>query len=129
MSRGLGHIQRECLRVIAEYEAAGIRPTTFTIVAEVYHVERDQDGNRMCTDAQHVAIKRALAGLRRKGLVVSYRDTGFTPGGTKTDRAIAAELGVSLSTMRRARENAGHRYQNAQRCCLWSMPPSPPQAQ
>jgi hypothetical protein len=69
MSRGLGRIQREALRVIAGYEAAGKRPTTFTIAAEIYRVERDQDGNRWVNDAQHTATKRALANLRRKGLV------------------------------------------------------------
>jgi hypothetical protein len=38
MARRLGRIQRGCLRVIEEYEAAGKRPTTFNIAAEVYQV-------------------------------------------------------------------------------------------
>ena len=33
------------------------RPTTFNIAAEVYRVRRDQHGNRMVSDAQHVATK------------------------------------------------------------------------
>ena len=46
MSRGLGWVQRECLRAIAEYEKAnGRSPTTYNITAEVYQVERDEDGN------------------------------------------------------------------------------------
>ena len=53
MAWRLGRIQRGCLRVIEEYEAAGKRPTTFNIAAEVYQVRRDQCGNRMVSDAQH----------------------------------------------------------------------------
>jgi hypothetical protein len=63
MSRGLGQIQRECLRVIEAYAARCKMVTTFTIVAEVYQIKRDRRGNRMCNDAQHTAVKRALAGL------------------------------------------------------------------
>lgn len=121
MSRGLGRTQRECLRVIESYEAAGKRPTTFNIAAEIYQVERDQDGNRMINDAQHVATKRALANLRRKGLVAAYRDMSVTPHGAKTDRALAAKTGVSVSTFRRVHEKAGEAYRNAERCCLWSI--------
>jgi hypothetical protein len=64
MSKGLGRIQRGCLRVIEEYEAAGKRPTTFNIAAEVYRVRPDR-----LSDAQHAATKRALASLQQKGLV------------------------------------------------------------
>ena len=59
MSRGLGRIQRECLRVIGEREAAGKESVTYNIVADVYRIEPDQDGNRMCNEAQHTAVKRA----------------------------------------------------------------------
>ena len=69
MAWRLGRIQRGCLRVIEEYEAAGKRPTTFNIAAEVYQVRRDQCGNRMVSDAQHFSTERALALLSRKGLV------------------------------------------------------------
>lgn len=73
MSRGFGWVQRDCLRVIEQFERAGILPTTFNIVAEVYRVEPDEAGNRWVTDAQHVAVKRALGGLRRKGLIFGKR--------------------------------------------------------
>ena len=69
MSKGLGRIQRGCLRVIEDYEAVGKRPTTFNIAAEVYRVRRDEHGNRMVSDAQHAATKRALASLGRMGLI------------------------------------------------------------
>jgi hypothetical protein len=94
MSKGLGRIQRGCLRVIEEYEAAGKRPTTFNIAAEVYRVRRDQRGNRMVSDAQHIATKRALAALRRMGLVTGQQHL---------------ELARSISDGR------------SERCCLWSM--------
>jgi hypothetical protein len=61
---GLGRIQRGCLRVIEECEAAGRRPTMLSIASEVYRVRPDR-----LSEAQHVATRRALASLRRKGLV------------------------------------------------------------
>ncbi len=101
MSRGLGRIERECLRVIADYEAAGKEPTTFNIAAEVYRVERDKNGNRMINDAQHVAAKRALASLRRKGLVTGQQKVIVIDG----ERILA----VVRSDGRRA-----------ERCCFWA---------
>ena len=98
MSRGLGKIQRECLRVIESYESAGTRPTTFSVTAEVYQVERDRHGNRMISDAQHTAIKRALANLRRRDLVVGQRDMGLCQ-----------------------RLADGSYSGRAERCCLWSI--------
>src|SRR5262249_18837820 len=95
--------------------------TTFNIAAEIYQVKRGRDGNRMINDAQHVATKRALANLRRKGLVAGHRDASVTPYGTKSDRAIAAENNISITTMRRVREQLGQAYANAERCCLWSI--------
>jgi hypothetical protein len=102
MSRGLGRIQRECLRVIAEYEAAGRRPTTFNIAAEIYRVRRDRDGNRTINDAQHVATKRALANLRRKGMVTGQQDITVHPDGTRIFSFVGAD-GL-----------------HAERCCFWS---------
>jgi hypothetical protein len=99
MFKGLGRIQRGCLRVIAEYEAAGKRPTTFNIAAEVYRVRRDQRGNRMVSEAQHVGTKRALASLRQKGLVTGQQHF---------------ELVRSIYDRR------------AERCCFWSMVRSDP---
>ena len=103
MSRGLGRIQREALRVIAGYEAAGKRPTTFTIAAEIYRVELDQDGNRWVNDAQHTATKRALANLRRKGLVSGQQEIHVGADGKKMLVIVGAD-GV-----------------HAERCCLWSL--------
>jgi hypothetical protein len=113
------------LRVIEMYEHAGKRPNTFNIAAEVYQVEPDQDGNRLISEAQHVATKRALASLRRKGLVAGQRDPSASPTCSKSDRAIAAEIGVSVSTMRRARVAAGERYAKVEQCCLWSRQAAP----
>jgi hypothetical protein len=97
MSRGLGQIQRECLRIIEMYQAAGKEPTTFNIAAEVYQVERDHNGSRMINDAQHTATKRALANLRRAGLVTGRQDL-----------TICQKL------------NDGSYNGRAERCCLWS---------
>jgi hypothetical protein len=105
MSRGLGRIERECLRVIAEHEAAGKeRPTTFTIVAEVYQIERDRNGDRMCNEAQHTAVKRALAGLRRKGLVAGQQELFVGRDGQR-------HLGLARSPT----DGRG------ERCCFWSI--------
>lgn len=94
MSRGLGRIQRGCLRVIEEYEAVGKSPTTFAIAAEVYRIRRDQNGNRRISDAQHVATKRALASLGRMGLVAGQQH---------------------LERMRSGEDS------NSERCCFWSI--------
>ena len=66
MSRrfGLGRIQRGCLRLIGEYEAAGKRPTMLNIASEVYRVRPDR-----LSEAQQVATRRALTTLRQRGLV------------------------------------------------------------
>jgi hypothetical protein len=78
MPKGLGRIQRGCLRVIEEYKVAGKRPTTLDIAAEVYQVRPDRLSN-----AQHVATKRALASLRRKGLVSGQQDISVHAGKAK----------------------------------------------
>ena len=76
MSKGLGRIQRGCLRVIEEYDAAGKRPTMLNIASEVYRVRPDR-----LSDAQHVATRRALTSLRQKGLVSGQGDIQFAPEG------------------------------------------------
>jgi hypothetical protein len=88
--------------VIEKYEAAGKEPTTFNIAAEVYQIKRGRLGNRTVSDAQHVAIKRALANLRRKGLVSGQQDITVCPDGTR----ILARLSADGRT--------------AERCCFWS---------
>jgi hypothetical protein len=72
MSKGLGRIQRGCLRVLVECEAAGKRPTMLNIASEVYRVRPDR-----LSEAQHVATRRALTSLRQKGLVSGQEDIQF----------------------------------------------------
>jgi hypothetical protein len=103
MSKGLGWTQRECLRVIESYELNGKEPTTFNIAAAVYSVPRDRRGNRTITDAQHVATKRALAGLRRKGLVTGQQAIHVGRGG-KRILALLQQDGL-----------------HAERCCFWTI--------
>jgi hypothetical protein len=68
MSRGLGCVQRACLGRILKYEEEGKRwPTTFNIAAEIYQIKRKAKGNRLVSNAQHVATKRALESLQRQG--------------------------------------------------------------
>jgi len=64
MSKGLGRIQRGCLRILGEYEAAGKRPTMLNIASEVYRVKPDR-----LSYEQHAATRRALGSLQQKGLV------------------------------------------------------------
>ena len=76
MSRGPGRVQNGCLSAIAICERKGGKgelPTTYDIVAHVYRLTRDEDSNYWITDAQHVAVKRALANLQRKGRVIGFR--------------------------------------------------------
>ena len=74
MSRGLGWVQSACLVIVKRHE--GKRwPSTYTIAADVYQVKPDRNGDRLINDAQHVAVKRALEGLQRKGMVFGFRDT------------------------------------------------------
>jgi hypothetical protein len=74
MSRGFGKVQWGCLLSIWNYERKGrASPTTFDIAVDIYKVERDENGDRPISDAQHVAVKRALAGLQRQGRVIGFR--------------------------------------------------------
>ena len=71
MSRGLGKVQSGCLMAIYWAERGGKPPpTTYDIAAAVYHTEVNDDGYHL-TDAQHVAVKRALEGLQRKAPTTS----------------------------------------------------------
>jgi len=66
------------MRSIRLREDAGARwPSTYTIVADVFQIERAADGNRLCSDTQHAAVKRALASLHRKGLIIGFRDVSL----------------------------------------------------
>lgn len=68
MSKGLGRIERDILTVLQTRPMA-----TVSIVIAVYGIEvpaaswrYEQD---FITDAQHSAVRRALATLKRKGMV------------------------------------------------------------
>jgi hypothetical protein len=103
MSRGLGWVQRECLRIIG---SAPKNPTTYQVAAEVFQVKADEYGDRMITEAQHVATKRALASLRSKGLVKSRED---------------AEIEDGKKSFQHVRPGT-HR---AERCCFWTIAGKP----
>jgi hypothetical protein len=101
MSRGLGRTQRECLRAIARHPEGA---TTFTIAADAYDVQPDRDGNRMVSEAQHGATKRALAGLQRAGLVIGKQDMGVSQrlrDGTYNGRAERCCIWVSVPRRRK----------------------------
>lgn len=67
MSRGLGWLQRAVWNML---DAEDRRMDTFEIAATVYSVQRDEGGNRWVSDAQHAAVRRALASLARQGKAV-----------------------------------------------------------
>jgi hypothetical protein len=80
MGRGLGWVQRECLLVIRGYEDEAEQwPTTYDIAATVYQAEPDGEGTRWISNAQHVAVKRALEALQRKGRIIGFRDAAYSP--------------------------------------------------
>jgi hypothetical protein len=72
VSRGLGMVQRGCLTTIEKFERKGRTPTTYDVVVAVYRLRRGQ----WMKEAQYVAVKRALASLRRQGRIVCWRDYG-----------------------------------------------------
>jgi hypothetical protein len=100
MCRGLGRIQRDCLRVLA----VGERLTTFTIAAEVYQVKPDKNGIRWINNAQHVATGRALVNLREKGLIKGKQEVDVRPDGRK------------IFWLAKSRTDG-----RGERCCFWSM--------
>jgi hypothetical protein len=69
MSRGYGKVQNGCLIAIWHAEQAGEMPSTYDIAAAVFRTEVNDDGYHL-SDAQHVAVKRALGGLQRQGKVI-----------------------------------------------------------
>jgi hypothetical protein len=88
MSKGFGAVQRAALAAIERREAAWAGepkiedfPTTYTVACDGYEVPADANGSRLCNDAQHAAIRRALLGLERAGLVVAVRPVGFCAPG------------------------------------------------
>lgn len=82
MSRGWGTVQRAVMELLEE-TAAEERPVdrilnTYTIAALVFDVQPDAKGVRLLTDSQLSSVRRALARLRREGLVEGRR--GFRDG-------------------------------------------------
>jgi hypothetical protein len=74
MARAMAaHERVSVLWVIRNYEDDGESPTTYNIATAVYQIKPDKDGNRWVSDAQHVAVKRALEGLQRKGRIIGFR--------------------------------------------------------
>jgi hypothetical protein len=73
MSRGPGWVQLACLQHIKEYEEDDDWPTAYDIAAAVYQVKPDEDGISYVTDAQYVAVKRALEGLQLQGRIIGFR--------------------------------------------------------
>ena len=66
-------MQMACLWIIRNYEEDGRWPTTYDIAAKVYQIKPDKHGVLSVSNAQHVATKRALEGLQRKGRIIGFR--------------------------------------------------------
>ena len=66
MTRGLGKLQRDLLEILEESTE---KLSTITLAAIAYRVQPDEIGFRGINDAQHVAVRRALRGLYKRGLV------------------------------------------------------------
>jgi hypothetical protein len=67
MSRGLGKLQRDLLEILEESDQ---EINTITLAAIAYRIQPDETGFRGINDAQHAAVRRALRGLHKRGLVV-----------------------------------------------------------
>jgi hypothetical protein len=99
MSQGPGRVQWACLWIIRNYEEDGNWPTTYDIAAAVYQIKPNKRGVRKISDAQHVAIKRALGGLQRRGQII-----GFRTGRARNDGDGRTELCHHWMTAKRAAE-------------------------
>ncbi|MBR1237732.1 hypothetical protein [Bradyrhizobium sp. AUGA SZCCT0182] len=103
MSRGLGRIQREVLALIA---ARRIRDKecdldTYQLTRLVYDVKPDENDFHRLTDAQVVAVRRALRGLERAGMVARlYRTSQNREVWATAERAAQHEREMGV---RRAR--------------------------
>ncbi len=80
MSRGLGWVQAGCLDVLREHQGDEEPLTTYDIAGLVYKVKPNADNIMIIDDAPYVATKRALEGLRRKGLVINQRPGNYRLG-------------------------------------------------
>jgi hypothetical protein len=73
--------------------------STYDIAAAVYQIKPNKRGVRKISDAQHVAIKRALEGLQRRGQII-----GFRTGRARNDSDGRTELCHHWMTAKRAAE-------------------------
>jgi hypothetical protein len=67
MSRGIGKLQRDLLKIL---EKNTEEIDTFSLTVFVYDIQPDADGFYSISNAQHTAVRRALSNLRKRGLVV-----------------------------------------------------------
>jgi len=64
MSKGLGKIQRALLEMLSD-EPRSERE----LACDIYKIEPDANGRYVCSDAQYVAVRRALRRLKQLGYV------------------------------------------------------------
>jgi hypothetical protein len=79
MSRGLGRIQRDVLTLI---EGSTESLDTYVITRLVYGIKPDETGCHLLTEAQIVAVRRALRGLAKAGKIARFgrRNTKMDDG-------------------------------------------------
>ena len=109
MSKGYGAVQR---RVLETLERTGACGSTLLLAMAAYGLRGDL-GYRSITETQLAAVRRALAGLCKAGLVVAgprgsngsryWRASASTEPFPKSNRLLAREIGVSHVTVCRAR--------------------------
>ena len=68
MSRGIGKVQSELLRILERED----RLDTFQLAALVYQVKADEHGRTILTRSQLTAIRRGLQGLLKRGRIEEF---------------------------------------------------------
>jgi hypothetical protein len=116
MSRGLGLLQQRLLDALGD----GLLYTVRTLAVHAYNIPPSVDGLHRVTEAQTVAVRRALNGLMERKLAChdGYRCLDGRPlklwyardskiaenwSPPRSNRAIAAKVGCSEATIRRTR--------------------------
>lgn len=80
MSRGLGKLQRTLLEALTDYgREAGLSQLCFYVAGRTESLADDMPWRERYSAAQYKATARAVAGLRRRNLVVTRIDKGW-PG-------------------------------------------------
>lgn len=119
MSRGPGWLQRA---IVNFFESDARCCRAIDVAAAVFSVPANAAGVQMVSEAQYAAVRRVLSGMRRQGMVATadwrwpdhQERVWVSPGFTfpdafvppKSDRQLAREIGVSASTMHRARRTS-----------------------